>query len=46
MTETADPHHITSPDETRRVIAGLVERYRRDADQYTRLPYKEARVRA
>jgi len=45
MTETADPHHITAPDDTRDVVAELVERYRRDADQYARESYKEARLR-
>ncbi len=45
MTETADPHRLTAPDETRRVITGLVERYRRDADEYARGSYKEAQVR-
>lgn len=45
MTEQRDPHHIPAPDETRKAVANLVERYRRNADHYTSGAYNEAQAR-
>ena len=45
MPEAHEPHLINAPDDARDVVAELVERYRRDADQYTRGSYKEAQLR-
>jgi len=46
MSQQPDPHLIPAPDEARDVVADLVERYRRNADQYTSAAYKEAEARA
>ena len=40
-----EPRLINAPDETRDVIASLVERYRRDADHYSSTAYNEAQTR-
>ncbi len=45
MPEAHEPRLMKAPDDTRDVVADLVERYRRDADQYARGSYKEAQLR-
>ncbi len=45
MPEAHAPHIINAPEDARDVVAELVERYRRNADQHARGPYKEAQLR-
>ena len=45
MSEAHDPHIINAPDEARAAVATLVENYRRNADQYAAVSYREAQLR-
>ena len=45
MSAEEDRHQLAAPPETRREIEGLVSRFARNLDVYTRPQYKEAQAR-
>ena len=45
MSESHEAEPIAATEETRRIVEGLVSRYRRNAEQYRSVEYKEAQVR-